>query len=145
MSIYDRLYMSIIYRHKCDKRMAEGRNNMEEYSLGNIESRFADIIWEHAPLSTSELIKLCEEALGWKRTTTYTVLKKLSERGIFQNQNGTVLVLISKEEFYARQSESYIERSFGGSLPSFLAAFTSRKALSKEEIQEIQDIINQKK
>ncbi len=118
---------------------------MEEYSLGNIESRFADIIWEHAPLSTNELIKLYEKALGWKRTTTYTVLKKLSKRGIFQNQNGTITVLISKEEFYARQSESYIERSFGGSLPSFLAAFTSRKALSKEEIQEIQDIINRKK
>lgn len=125
--------------------MAERRHMVEEYSLGNIESRFADIIWEHAPLSTNELIKLCEKVLGWKRTTTYTVLKKLSRRGIFQNQNGTVTVLISKEEFYARQSESYIERSFGGSLPSFLAAFTSRKALSKEEIQEIQDIINRKK
>lgn len=115
---------------------------MEEYSLGHVESRFADIIWEHAPLTTAELIKLCEKELGWKRTTTYTVLKKLSERGIFENQDGTVVVLIGKEEFYARQSEHYVERSFGGSLPGFLAAFTSRRSLSDKEIREIQDIIN---
>ncbi len=117
---------------------------MEEYSLGLVEGRFADIVWEHAPLTTGKLIKLCEEKLGWKRTTTYTVLKKLSERGIFQNQDGTVIVLISKEEFYARQSENYVERSFGGSLPSFLAAFTSRRQLSDNEIAQIQDIINKK-
>lgn len=115
---------------------------MEEYSLGNVESRFADIIWEHAPLTTGQLVKLCEKELGWKRTTTYTVLKKLSERGIFQNQDGTVIVLIAKEEFYARQSESYVERSFGGSLPGFLAAFTSRRKLSDKEIREIQNIID---
>lgn len=118
---------------------------MEEYSLGNVESRFADIIWEHAPLTTGELIKLCETELGWKRTTTYTVLKKLSERGLFENQDGTVVVLIGKEEFYARQSEHYVERSFGGSLPGFLTAFTSRRSLSEKEIQEIQNIINRKK
>lgn len=118
---------------------------LEEYSLGNVESRFADIVWEHAPLTTGELIKLCEKELGWKRTTTYTVLKKLSERGIFQNQEGTVVVLINKEEFYARQSEHYVERSFGGSLPGFLAAFTSRRSLSDKEIREIQDIINRKR
>lgn len=114
---------------------------MEEYTLGNIESKFADIIWENAPITTGELIKTCEKELGWKRTTTYTVLKKLSERGIFENQNGTVVALISKHEFYARQSECYVEHSFGGSLPGFLAAFTSRKKLSEKEIEELKHII----
>ena len=116
---------------------------MEEYTLGMIEGKFADIVWENAPLSTAELIKLSEAALGWKRTTTYTVLKKLSERGIFENDNGTVKVLIAKEEFYARQSEQYVERSFGGSLPGFLAAFTSRKKLNEKEIAELQRIIDE--
>ena len=116
---------------------------MEEYTLGAIETRFADIIWTHAPLTTNELIKRCEAELGWKRTTTYTVLKKLSERGLFENQNGTVVVHITREEFYARQSESYINHSFHGSLPGFLTAFTSRRKLSDEEIQELQKIIDQ--
>lgn len=118
---------------------------MEEYTLGVIESKFADIIWEHAPLSTSELIRLCEQKLGWKRTTTYTVLKKFSKRGIFYNQNGTVIVQISREEFYARQSERYVEHSFNGSLPGFLAAFTSRRKLSAKEIEELQQIIDRNK
>lgn len=116
---------------------------MEEYTLGVIESRFADMVWEAAPISTAELVKMCEEELGWKRTTTYTVLKKFEKRGIFQNQKGTVLVLISKEEFYGRQSEEYVERSFGGSLPGFLTAFTKRKKLSKEEIEEIRKMIDE--
>lgn len=115
---------------------------MEDYTLGTIESRFADIIWEHAPLNTSELISLCEDALGWKRTTTYTVLKKLSDRGLFENQGGTVIVKLSKEEFYARQSECYVDQSFQGSLPGFLAAFTSRRKLNQKEIQELQRIID---
>lgn len=116
---------------------------MEDYTLGNIESKFADIIWEHAPLTTGELIRLCEEALGWKRTTTYTVLKKLSNRGIFENQDGTVIVKINKEEFYARQSECYVDHSFQGSLPGFLTAFTSRRKLSETEIRELQRIIEE--
>ena len=114
---------------------------MEEYTLGVIESRFADIVWNSAPLSTGELVKLCERELGWKRTTTYTVLKKFIERGIFENENSVVKVLISRETFYAIRSGMYVERSFGGSLPGFLAAFTSRKKLSQEEIQEIRKII----
>lgn len=116
---------------------------MEDYILGNIESKFADIIWEHAPLTTGELIRLCEEALGWKRTTTYTVLKKLSNRGIFENQDGTVIVRISKKEFYARQSEYYVDHSFQGSLPGFLTAFTSRRKLSEAELYALQKIIEQ--
>lgn len=114
---------------------------MEEYTLGNVEGKFADIIWEKAPLSTAELVKLCERELGWKRTTTYTVLKKLSERGFFTNDAGTVKALLPREEFMARQSEQYVEHSFGGSLPGFLAAFTSRKKLSRAEIKQLEDII----
>ena len=124
---------------------------MEDYTLGKIESRFADIIWDNAPLSTARLIELCGKELGWKRTTTYTVLKKFSERGIFENVSGTVEVRMSKAEFYARQSECYVEywlcdmliHSFGGSLPGFLAAFTSRKKLSEKEITELRRIIDE--
>ena len=118
---------------------------MNEIRLGVIESRFADIVWEHAPLSTSELIKLCEAEFDWKRTTTYTVLKRLSERGIFKNDNGTVTVLISKDEFYSMQSEKVVNESFGGSLPAFVAAFTSRQNLSDDEIAEIRAIIENMK
>lgn len=114
---------------------------MRQYTLGHVESKFADIIWEAEPLAMAELIKICERELSWKRTTTYTVLKKLSEREIFENRNGTVVALISKKEFYARQSEQYVENSFGGSLPSFLAAFTSRKPLNEKEMKELKEII----
>ena len=113
----------------------------EEYGLGELEKRFADFIWEKAPLSTSELTKRCEKEISWKRTTTYTVLKKLSNRGLFENVNGTVEVRMEKGDFYARQSEEYVEKSFGGSLPGFLTAFTSRKKLSREEIEELKEII----
>ena len=118
---------------------------MNEIRLGTIESRFADIVWERAPLSTSELIKLCEAEFDWKRTTTYTVLKRLSERGIFKNDNGTVTVLISKDEFCSMQSEKVVKESFGGSLPAFVAAFTSRQNLSESEIEEIRSIIDNMK
>ena len=118
---------------------------MNEIRLGAIESRFADMVWERAPLSTSELIKLCEAEFNWKRTTTYTVLKRLSERGIFKNDNGTVTVLISKDEFYSLQSEKVVNESFGGSLPAFIAAFTSRQELSDEEVEEIQAMIDKMK
>ena len=118
---------------------------MKEIRLGAIESRFADIVWEHAPLSTSELIRLCEAEFDWKRTTTYTVLKRLSERGIFKNDNGTVTVLISMDEFYSMQSEKVVNESFGGSLPAFIAAFTSRQNLSEDEIAQIRAIIENMK
>lgn len=114
---------------------------MEEYSLGTIEGRFADIIWEKEPISMNELIKICDKEFGWKRTTTYTVLKRLSQKGIFQNENGTVTSLLSKQDFYAGQSEQYVESSFGGSLPEFLTAFTRRKKLSKADIEDLKKII----
>ena len=100
---------------------------MTEYKLGAVEMRFAEIMWTHEPLSSGQLVKLCEEELAWKKSTTYTILRRLCERGIFQNENSMVTSCISKEEFYARQSEAFVEESFVGSLPRFLAAFTRRK------------------
>ena len=115
---------------------------MENGKLGLVERRFADIVWANAPLSTRALVEICEKELNWKRTTTYTVLKKLCERGIFQTENSIVTVIISKADFYAMQGERLIEESYGGSLPAFLAAFTSRKQLSGEEIAEIRRMID---
>lgn len=115
---------------------------MSELRLGVVESHFADIVWEHAPLTTRELIKLCEQQLNWKRTTTYTVLKKLCERGILHMEDGLVTVLITREEFYSIQSEQFVDEKFQGSLPAFLAAFVSRKTPSAKEIQQIRQMIN---
>ena len=116
---------------------------MSELQMGAIESRFADMIWQHEPITTTELVKYSEEQLKWKKTTTYTVLKRLCEKGIFQNQKGTVTSIISRKEFYALQSEKFVEETFSGSLPAFLAAFTTRKKLSEAEIHELQELINQ--
>lgn len=115
---------------------------MTEMRLGVVESQFADIIWENEPLSSGALVKLCNERLDWKKSTTYTVLKKLCERGIFQNQDGIVSSLISKQEFNAVQSEQFVEETFGGSLPAFIAAFASNKQLTEEEIKEIRKMMD---
>lgn len=115
---------------------------MKELKLGVVESRFADIIWQNEPLRSGELVKICEKELQWKRTTTYTVLKKLCERGIFQNEKGIVSSKMSREEFYAVQSEQFVNHTFDGSLPAFLAAFTSRNKLSAKEIDEIRKMID---
>lgn len=109
--------------------------------LGLIESRFADIIWENEPLASGKLVKLCAEELEWKKPTTYTVLRRLCDRGIFRNEGGVVSSIVSKEEYYAIQSEDFVNETFSGSLPAFLTAFTSRQKLSEEEIKELQDLI----
>ena len=114
---------------------------MEELRLGAVEARFADIVWANAPLSTRQLVALCEKELNWKRTTTYTVLKKLCERGLFQTENSNVSVLIERDEFYAMQSEKFVEDTFGGSLPAFIAAFASRKKPSEAELAELRRMI----
>lgn len=114
---------------------------MAEYKLGAIEMQFADIIWTHEPLSSGELVKLSERSLKWKKSTTYTILRRLCDRGMFQNVNGTVTSLISKEQFFTLQSEQFVEDTFGGSLPKFLTAFVRRKKLSNQEIEELQRII----
>ena len=115
---------------------------MEERKLGLVEGKFADLIWQHAPLTTKELVILCEQELNWKRTTTYTVLKKLGEKGFFQLKDGTVTALVSREDYYAAQSEKFISETFDGSLPAFFAAFTKRKNISPKELQEIRRMID---
>ena len=115
---------------------------MEDMKLGMVEARFADIVWQNAPLTTRELVALCEKELRWKRTTTYTVLKKLCDRGIFKTEDSVVTVLIEKNGFYAIQSEKFVEETFSGSLPAFLAAFTTRKNLSAAEIAQIRAMID---
>ena len=110
--------------------------------LGVVETQFAELIWTNEPIASGELVKLCEKELNWKKSTTYTVLKKLCERGIFQNNDGVVTSLLTRDEFNAVQSEQFVEDTFEGSLPAFLAAFTSRKTLSKEEVEEIRRLID---
>lgn len=116
---------------------------MADMRLGVVETRFADLIWENEPISSGELVKLCEEKLSWKKSTTYTILRRLCERGIFLNHKGTVTSLISKDEFHAMQSEKFVEDTFEGSLPRFLAAFSRRKKLSDDEINELQKFIDE--
>lgn len=118
---------------------------MAEYRLGEVEMKFAEIIWEKEPISSGELAKLSEQELNWKKSTTYTILKRLCDKGIFQNEKGTVTSLISHKEFQANQSERFVEEAFAGSLPSFVAAFMSRKKLSADEIQELQKLIDESK
>lgn len=115
---------------------------MIEYKLGDVEMRFADIIWNHEPLSSGELVKLAEKALSWNRSTTYTILRRLCQRGIFQNNKGTVTSRVSKTEFIAAKSEQFVEETFSGSLPKFLAAFATRKTLSETEVEAIQKLID---
>ena len=114
---------------------------MELYKLGEMEERFAELIWEHAPIGSGELTKICETAFGWKRTTTYTMLKRLCQRNIFENAHGTVKVLMSKEEFEAAKGEAFLKENFDGSLPKFLAAFSRRKKLSSREVEELKKLI----
>ncbi|MBR2036497.1 MAG: BlaI/MecI/CopY family transcriptional regulator [Lachnospiraceae bacterium] len=115
---------------------------MSEKKMGLLESKFADFIWNNEPIASGQLVKMAEKELSWKSTTSYTVLKRLCERRIFQNQGGTVTSLISRDEFYALQSERFVEETFDGSLPAFLAAFGSRKKMSDSEIEDLKKIID---
>ena len=110
--------------------------------LGPIESRFADIIWQNEPIASGELVKKCEKELSWKKSTTYTVLKKLCEKGIFKNEKGIVSSLMTKDEFNSLQSEKFVDDTFGGSLPAFIAAFTKRKTLTREEVEELRKMVD---
>ncbi|MCI9532095.1 MAG: BlaI/MecI/CopY family transcriptional regulator [Lachnospiraceae bacterium] len=116
---------------------------MVDTHLGVVEARFADLIWQHEPIHSRELAKICAGELDWKRPTTYNVLRKLCEKGIFQNDGGIVSSRISRQEFYGMRGEHFVEEAFHGSLPAFVAAFTARKKLSEEEIQELKEIISQ--
>ena len=115
---------------------------MRDGKLGAVESRFADIVWREGPLPSSRLAALAQEELGWKKSTTYTVLKRLCEGGLLQNEKGTVSARMSREEFYAARSEQFVEETFDGSLPAFLAAFSTRKKLSDREINQLQALID---
>lgn len=115
---------------------------MDEYRLGAVESRFAEIIWSHEPLSSGELVKLCLQELGWKKSTTYTVLRKLCDRGIFQNNDGEVTSLLSRNELHSLQSRQFVEEAFNHSLPAFLNAFIGGKGISAEEAEELKAIID---
>ncbi len=112
-----------------------------DYSMGVIESRFADIIWNGEPISSTELAKRSEDVLGWKKSTTYTVLKRLCDKGIFKNEKGTVTSLVSKADFYSHQSEKFVKDTFDGSLPAFLAAFTAHKRLTQDEVSELRRMV----
>lgn len=115
---------------------------MSNLKMGSAEARFADLIWQNEPITSGELSKLGAAEFNWKKTTSFTVLKRLCDRGIFQNDGGTVTSRISREEYYARHSQNYVEETFGGSLPAFLAAFGTRKKLSDQEIDELQKLID---
>ena len=115
---------------------------MEERKLGPVELRCAELIWENAPISSGELVKLCARELEWKKSTTYTVLKKLCEQGLFQNQGGTVTVLVSRQDYQARQSKQFVADTFSGSLPAFLAAFAQGAPLSQKDIADIRALID---
>ena len=114
---------------------------MSMIELGDVQARFADIVWANAPVPSGELVKICERELNWKKPTTYTVLRKLCEKGLFENSDGLVKVLITREQFYSEKSEQFVEESFSGSLPAFIAAFTAKKPLTNAEADEIMRMI----
>lgn len=116
---------------------------MEPYKLFDAEYKFAALIWENEPINSTELVKLCLEKLGWKKSTTYTVLRKLCERGILQNQNAIVTALIKREEAQKYESKALIEKAFDGSLPQFLTAFLGEKKITEKEAEELKRIIEE--
>lgn len=116
---------------------------MTQYKLGEVETAFANLIWDNEPLPSSRLVELCGERLSWKKSTTYTVLRRLCQKGVFQNEGGVVTSRMSREEFAARQSREFVDQAFDGSLPKFVAAFASRKKLSVEEIEQLQRLIDE--
>ena len=115
---------------------------MDDLRLGVVETRFAELVWETEPVGSGELVKLCEKELEWKKSTTYTVLKKLCDKGLFQNVNGVVTSVVSQKEFQSRQSKRFVEDTFSGSLPAFIAAFAENGGLSDRDISEIRKMID---
>jgi predicted transcriptional regulator len=118
---------------------------MKIYKLAESEERFAELIWRNEPIGSGDLVKLSENEMKWKKSTTYTVLKKLCEKGIFQNENAQVSSLITKDEYYAKQSVHFVEETFGGSLPKFLTAFIGGSKLNKHQAEELKRLIDEHK
>lgn len=116
---------------------------MQDTELGAVQARFAELIWANAPIGSGELVKLCENELNWKKPTTYTVLHKLCERGLFRNENAVVTPIVSREEYYSRRSRSFVESAFEGSLPAFISAFISGKGMTAEEAEQIHRMIEE--
>ena len=116
---------------------------MENYRLTESERKFAELIWQNEPINSGDLVKLCEREMKWKKSTTYTVLKKLCEKGLFKNENAVVSSLISKDEYYSRQSIRFVEDTFGGSLPRFLTAFISGRKLTRQQAEELKRLIDE--
>lgn len=115
---------------------------VRDMEIGEVQERFANLVWDHEPIPSGQLVKLCEQELNWKKPTTYTVLRKLCEKGLFQNVNGVVSSVMSREQFASRRSEQFVDIAFHGSLPAFVAAFTAQKGLSAQEAEEIQQMID---
>ncbi|NLP00554.1 MAG: BlaI/MecI/CopY family transcriptional regulator [Clostridiaceae bacterium] len=118
---------------------------MRTYKLTESEERFAGLIWQNDPLASGELVKLCIKEMDWKKSTTYTVLKKLCDNGVFKNENTVVSSVITKDEYYAKQSVHFVEDIFGGSLPKFLTAFIGAKKLNKQQAEELKKLIDEQK
>lgn len=116
---------------------------MKDIQLGVIEARYADMIWDHEPVTSSELVKMTAVEFNWKRTTAHNVLRRLIDKGLFKNENGVVTSLISRETFYSMQSKQYVNSTFSGSLPAFIAAFTQGRCISHKEAEEIRRMIDQ--
>lgn len=116
---------------------------MQNFKLTAAELNMAEILWDKAPLKSAELVTLCQERFDWKKSTTYTILRRLEEKKVFANESGKVTALISKEDFFSAQSRMFVEESFGGSLPKFIAAFAGKSRLSKSEICELKRIIDE--
>ena len=118
---------------------------MQDHALGEQETKFANLIWDNAPINSTELVKLAADVMDWKKSTTYTMLRRLCKRGIFRNENATVFVILTRDEFYGGQSRKYVEDTFGGSLPKFLASFIGGKGLSDKQADELVRLINEHK
>jgi len=111
-------------------------------SMTEFERKLADLIWDNEPITSGDLVKLCESTLQWKKSTTYTMLKRICEQQLFQNENACVTSLVSRDEYLQNQGEQFLEQNFGGSMPSFLAAFMDRRKLTRKQIKEIRDMID---
>jgi len=116
---------------------------MEKYKLFDAEYKFVSIIWDNEPINSTELVKLCADKLGWKKSTTYTVLKKLCERGILENRDATVSALVKRDDDQRYESRAVLDKTFDGSLPKFLTAFLSGRKLSEQEAEELKRIIEE--
>lgn len=115
---------------------------VRDMEIGEVQERFANLVWDHEPIPSGQLVKLCEQELNWKKPTTYTVLRKLCEKGLFRNEDGLVSAVLTREQFASRRSEQFVDNAFHGSLPAFVAAFTAQEGLSAQEAEEIQQMID---